>query len=139
MDLTQEVYFSPSSLLVASLDQHVVRLSYFLALVTKLSCTCQNIFFFSVKVFPPFYNASKEGRVTWLILMLANEVCYKMLSITCLSLSKSYCHYYSELNGRIFFLYQSYSIFNVGSIKDILHARKVSTEKLILCFSKPSN
>lgn len=112
VDLAPEVCFSPSILLVSSLDQHVARLYWFLGAYNQAKLHMSKQFFLPLcKGLPSLYVMFRRRRGYSLDSNSGKLSLSLLFFIICVILSKSSCHCHSELNRRMFCLYQGYSTF----------------------------
>lgn len=131
VDLAPEVCFSPSILLVSSLDQHVARLYWFLGAYNQAKLHMSKQFFLPLcKGLPSLYVMFRRrrgysldfnsGKLSLSLLFFLSFVlfCQSLLAIVTLNLIEE-CSVCTKV---------------IPHSKDILHTIKSSTETLILYF-----
>lgn len=136
MDLALEVYFfSFSTLLLASLGQHVARLCWFLSSCNQAKThMSKNMFSSSLKRSSLFFfcSASRGENSVCLILILAYEVlttkCFFIIVLSCQSVIVIVIF---NLIAGMFYLYQGYFVFQVNITTEKVQMQKYNTEKLI--------
>lgn len=113
VDLAPEVCFSPSILLVSSLDQHVARLYWFLGAYNQAKLHMSKQFFLPLCKDRPSLYVMFQRRRGYSLDSNSDKLSSGLhfFFIICVILSKSSCHCHSELNRRMFCLYQGYPTF----------------------------